>query len=184
MESRQRVDRLLVVLLALSLIVNVGVVWWFVKGRVDPATPKGPDVAVGSTLAPISGVTKDGQPLTVSYAEDAKPVVLYVFSPACVWCERNLESIATLSRLAGAKFRFVGVSLPSAATERQSPFEFPVVFAVGRLPFRATPQTVVVGRDGRVLQSWMGAYVGKTKEEMEKYFGTSLPGLEARANGG
>ena len=41
----------------------------------------------------------------------------------------------------------------------------------------ATPQTIVVSRDGTVTQAWTGAYIGNTLIEMESYLGHKLPGL-------
>ncbi len=181
MESHNRVDRFLVALLALSLVVNVAVVWWAVKGR-SAAPP--PDVTVGETLPSITGVSVDGKPMTVSYNGQPRPTVLYVFSPTCTWCERNLENIRTLSKSAGDKYQFVGVSLPAAVKERTTPFNFPVVFANGQTPFRGTPQTLVVGADGKVLQSWKGAYAGSTKQQIESFFKTQLPGLDVRSTNG
>jgi hypothetical protein len=40
-----------------------------------------------------------------------------------------------------------------------------------------TPQTIVVSPEGRVLQNWMGAYVGNQKSEVEAFFHVSLPDL-------
>lgn len=40
-----------------------------------------------------------------------------------------------------------------------------------------TPQTIVVSPEGRVLQNWMGAYVGDKKSQVEAFFHVTLPGL-------
>ena len=34
----------------------------------------------------------------------------------------------------------------------------------------ATPQTLVISPQGRVLKSWRGAYTGTVQEEVEAYF--------------
>lgn len=39
------------------------------------------------------------------------------------------------------------------------------------------PQTIVVSAEGRILQSWMGAYAGEQRKAIEAYFHVSLPGL-------
>ena len=36
--------------------------------------------------------------------------------------------------------------------------------------FDGTPHTVVVSRDGKVVQSWPGAYVGKSEQDVAAYF--------------
>ncbi len=184
METARRVDRFLVFLLAVSLLVNVAVVWRFANRRVNTAAVAGPDVQVGATLDPLVGVSEDGRPMTVSYDGDARPVVLYVFSPTCVWCERNVENIGTLAKSASSGFRFVGVSLSAPTETPQGTVDFPVIFSDGRVPFRSTPQTVVVGPNGRVLRSWTGAYSGSSKSEIEDYFAVRLPGLQTKRKGG
>ena len=181
MTATNKADRVLLALLALSLVANVAVVGWLVRGGPGAAAPT---IAVGTKLDPITGVSKDGAPLTVSFEGD-KPVVLYVFSPACVWCERNRTSIQSLVSAGTARFRFVGVSLAPNTNGGDDGFEFPVVFSDGRpLPFASTPLTLVVGRDGRVLQSWPGAYTGPAKRRIEEYFAVSLPALVTSRNGG
>jgi hypothetical protein len=42
---------------------------------------------------------------------------------------------------------------------------------------RSTPQTIVVSPEGKVLQNWVGAYVGGQKSQVEAFFHVSLPGL-------
>lgn len=183
-----RLDRLLLLLLAVSLCINVGVVWWFVKGRVaTPDARRRPDVAVGMILKPIAGVLASGQATTISYSEDQRPLVLYVVSGTCKWCERNLNSISALSQFAGARYRFVGISLSSDASDakgQEPPFRFPVVLTTGPVPFQSTPQTIVVASNGRVMRSWTGAYIGATKLEIERYFGARLPDIRLGSHGG
>jgi hypothetical protein len=179
-----RFDGVVLSLLALSLLLNIAVVWWFVKGRGAVTDRQGaPDVAIGSTLRPIVGVSPSGQPTMVSYGGDTRPIVLYVFSPACRWCQRNLDSVNALSRSAGMRFRFVGVSLSVSSAGDPPPYAFPIVQPTEPIPFRATPQTVVVASDGRVLRNWIGAFVGRNKVELEAFFSAQLPGIEVRSQG-
>lgn len=41
----------------------------------------------------------------------------------------------------------------------------------------ATPQTIVVSPEGKVIKNWMGAYSGDKAREVEEYFNVRLPGL-------
>jgi hypothetical protein len=45
------------------------------------------------------------------------------------------------------------------------------------MPFKATPQTIVLTRKGTVLRSWTGAYAGEVRREIEEYFDVVLPPL-------
>jgi hypothetical protein len=173
-DSRGRFDVVLLPLLALSLASNVAVVGTFVANQKAQGRP---DVPIGTTLKPIAGTIDGGHATTVSYGGD-KPVVLYIFSSTCSWCERNLASISSLSEKAGSRYRFIGISLPSSGKGHSASFNFPVVLTGGGVPFRATPQTLVVDAGGRVVKSWMGAYTGNTKTEIEQFFSLKLPNLE------
>lgn len=41
----------------------------------------------------------------------------------------------------------------------------------------STPQTIVVGSDGRVVENWLGAYTGDTLVAIENFFLVEMPGL-------
>jgi hypothetical protein len=41
----------------------------------------------------------------------------------------------------------------------------------------STPQTIVISPEAKVLQDWIGAYVGDQKSQVEAFFHVSLPGL-------
>jgi hypothetical protein len=38
-----------------------------------------------------------------------------------------------------------------------------------------TPQTLLIGKTGRVEKVWTGAYLGATKAEIEKTFSVTIP---------
>jgi len=65
----------------------------------------------GVAVPPIPAKGLDGHQEVLSYDKTGQPTVLYVFTPACVWCARNLENFKTLVDKEGAQFRFLGVSL-------------------------------------------------------------------------
>jgi hypothetical protein len=119
---------------------------------------------------------------TVSYSDIGLPTVIYVFSPDCAWCERNLPNIRALSARKDS-FRFIGISLAEGRLKEYleaRKLEFPVytnilpdtMLALG---LGATPQTIVVSPNGKVLKNWVGAYIGQVRSEVESYFGVALP---------
>jgi len=41
----------------------------------------------------------------------------------------------------------------------------------------STPQTIVISPEGKVVQDWVGAYVGEQKSQVEAFFHVNLPRL-------
>lgn len=132
-----------------------------------------------------------GGPANVSYG-DADYTVLYVFRPSCIWCARNRALINRVSDHAGQRFRFIGITTvphkEAAAYLSTHELTFPAYADVSETWAKAyklgvTPQTIVVGRGGRVLKVWSGAFTGNTKTEVESYFSVKLPDLDWSAGG-
>jgi hypothetical protein len=82
------------------------------------------------------------------------------------------------------------VALSLAADTGDTAKHFPTHVAVyvdpaadmyGPYHLGATPATIVISSAGRVLKSWVGAYAGTVKTEVEAYFGVGLPGLVPNA---
>lgn len=182
----------LLVLLAVSLGANV-----YLARRVFSPPPQGPPpLAKGATVSPLIATRLDGKQQTLSYAE--KKTVLYVFTPSCPWCKRNLPNIKRLVELKGTEYRFVGISLEAEGlspyvTEHQLPFAiYTNVSQEQRDAYHlgGVPQTLVISERGTVVQNWFGAYVDAQQAEIEKFFEVRLPGLAgppahaAEGNGG
>jgi hypothetical protein len=153
------------------------------KGALDPVS----GVRAGARF-PISLPVLDaaGKPAVLNFAEDSRPTVVYVLSPLCGWCKRNEANIKTLMADAGARFRFIGLSvegksLKEYAAENRAPFPVYLVSSqdqVKSLHLDGTPQTVVIDATGKVEKAWQGAYLEGNKKEIEKFFGVKLPGLQ------
>ncbi len=140
---------------------------------------------VGATVPPIAAKRLDGQQDTISYENTREPTVLYVFTPACSWCARNIDNFKKLVLKERGQFRIVGISL---SQERLSEYveknglNIPIYVGLSEETKRAyklgsTPQTIVISPEGKVLQDWAGAYVGDQKSQVEAFFHVSLPGL-------
>ncbi len=161
-------------------------------GGVARAAP----LAVGAVVPPLTATGLDGARTTIAYdsTRDGRLTVLYVFTPQCVWCARNLANLkALLTAKQGAPdVRFVGLSLAPdsvgtyVAQQGLTPL-LPVVVTrlsaatMSAYHFGGTPQTVVISPDGRVVKNWSGAWTQKTQAEVEAFFHVTLPGLQLRA---
>ena len=51
---------------------------------------------IGTNVPPITAMRLGGQVETISYASSDRPTVLYVFTPQCGWCTRNLDNLKAL----------------------------------------------------------------------------------------
>lgn len=103
---------------------------------------------------------------------------LYVWSPGCDWCTRNLDNAKALQQAAG---KFVSIAaMPYGVKEYVDlhGITYPVYYGAKNLGITKTPYTLVV-KDGVVSQLWGGAWTpeGESRVQIEKYFGIVLPGL-------
>jgi peroxiredoxin len=182
-------DFFLLVLLAGSLALNV-YLGWSVKrlGAAAAGVPPAPvKLSAGAAVGPVTATDLGGKQETIGYVDSDKPTVFYVFSPACVWCERNAQNINAVAAR-GESFRFVGLSLSDEGlTEyvQSHHLSFPVYKAVSEesvkmLGLGSTPQTIVISPDGHVLKNWSGAYTVSVQPEVEEFFKVRLPGLAAQ----
>jgi hypothetical protein len=114
---------------------------------------------------------------------NAKPMVLYILRPGCVWCERNSQNIATLVSQLKSKYDFIGLSLANEGLEEfihREDIRFPVYSdipssALIRYRLGGTPETIVLYK-GKVVKSWAGAYIGDPiKSDVEEFFSVRLP---------
>src|SRR4051812_2455743 len=95
----------LLLLLAASLAGNI----YLARRAFGPPPAPIPPLAKGASVPPMPVQALDGRSATISY-EDT-PTVLYIFSPTCPWCRRNLPNVRKLFADAGTRYRFVGLSL-------------------------------------------------------------------------
>jgi peroxiredoxin len=182
----RRVIWAMFVILLVSLSVNL-LLAYRIKGMSEAAAKAStPRVLVaGESVPPFEASSLGGRREVVSYAGGDRPVVLYVFSPTCSWCERNLENFKALLSQKGDAYRFVGLSVTDRGLKEyvaDKRLDLPVYYdpaedAAGEYKIGGTPQTLVISPEGKVLQNWVGAYVGPQQAEVEKFFGVRLPGV-------
>jgi peroxiredoxin len=140
---------------------------------------------VGASVTPITARRLGGEEEVISYPDSNKATVLYVFTPTCIWCARNMDNLKTLIDKESGQYRVIGLSLSQeglAEYVAKNGLKLPVYSGLSPDTLKtyklgSTPQTVVISPEGRVLQDWAGAYVGDQKSQVEAFFHVSLPGL-------
>jgi peroxiredoxin len=139
----------------------------------------------GTAVPSFQAVDLEGHTRTVAYDQELKPTVLYIFTPPCSWCSRNMDNFKALVAREGAEYRFIGLSLSKDGLPQyvvRQGLTIPVYTGLSTemqkvYKLGGTPETIVVSPEGRVLQDWMGAYVGDQKSQVEAFFHVTLPGL-------
>ena len=139
-------------------------------------------ISEGTTVPPLQGRDLDGVSKTIRFDDYSGATVIYVVSPQCGWCEQNAPNIAYLSQHASS-FRFFAVStlsdgIPEFVQRTGLPFPIlrdPSPETVRAFRLRATPTTIVVSREGKVIKYWQGAFQTPTKNAVGHFFGISFP---------
>ena len=140
---------------------------------------------IGAVVPPIAAKRLDGQQEMISYYGAKGPTVLYIFTPPCTWCARNWDNLKALLDKMDTQYRFIGLSLSDEGLTEyvaKNGLRLPVYSGLSpetekTYKLGSTPQTLVVSPDGKVLQDWVGAYVGEQKSQVEAFFHVTLPGL-------
>ncbi|HET8925251.1 MAG TPA: TlpA disulfide reductase family protein [Candidatus Acidoferrum sp.] len=143
---------------------------------------------VAGTFAPplrLKGL--DGRTVELTYADGGRPTLLYIFTPSCSWCARNLDNFKALVDKESGQYRFISLSLSEeglAEYVARNNLSVPVYCGLSPETLATyklgnTPQTIVVSPKGKVLQDWVGAYVGEQKSQIEAFFHITLPGIRS-----
>ncbi|HKH98458.1 MAG TPA: TlpA disulfide reductase family protein [Candidatus Sulfotelmatobacter sp.] len=170
-------------LLAMSVFLNVFLARKVAFLRVQNKVLVDSDqLQVGSPVPPLTGSSPSGTPMSVRFGDVRIPTVLYIFSPQCGWCAKNIENFRSLISQAGTGYRVVGLS-----TTRQDLDDYlsrerlilPVFASLDSVLIAAyhvnsTPTTIVISPDGKVLRVWTGAYQDGLRHEVEAFLGVHL----------
>jgi peroxiredoxin len=142
-------------------------------------------LGVGMVVQPITTKRPGGEREVIAY-QGQRPTVLYVFSPQCEWCARNIDNFRTIVGKANQEYRVIGLSLSEEGLEdyvASNHLDIPVYVASKDVQKQyrlgVTPQTLVISPEGRVLKDWAGAYAGQQKSQIEHFFHLKLPGLRS-----
>lgn len=142
-------------------------------------------LTLGGVLPPIEAKELNGQVKIIEYKSSELPTILYVFTPPCGWCAKNVSNVKTLSEKMKGRYRMIGLSLSGASLGEyvsKHGLQFPIYTdpspaVVMSYRLAGTPETFLVSNDGKLVREWKGAYIGTNKKEIEEYFGVELPGL-------
>jgi peroxiredoxin len=190
LEKPSRTSHPVLTVVTLALIASVGLnvlLAQKIRNVIHERTVKISDrrLTVGVTVPPITAKRFDGQQGLISYQDAEQSTVLYIFTPSCTWCARNMDNFKTLLDKENGTYRFIGLSLSAEGLEEyvaKNDLKLPVYSGLSPETLRAyklgsTPQTIVISPERKVLQDWAGAYVGDQKSQIEAFFHVSLPGL-------
>jgi hypothetical protein len=181
---------LLVVSMTLNGLLTWRAIYWRHRAVGAPVAQNRPpsDPLAAMTAVPVlKGKHLDGSDAIVEFKRPGVPTLLYLMSPSCGWCARNLANFKALVEQSKNKYRVVAVStttegLPEYAKKNR--LAGPDVELVLDVPesvlqtddLLATPQTLLISSEGKLIQRWQGAYVG-SQAEIEGKLGVRLPGL-------
>jgi hypothetical protein len=146
--------------------------WWaFLTAESRQAAARPDERAViGQQAPPVIARDLDGEWRRLDFSATSH-AILYVTSPQCGWCTRNIPNVKALAQAAAGEYAFIGLfSGTGDAREyrERHGLTFPLYTAVddaSRDAYRmiGTPQTVVI-RNGVVVANWIGAYGGQSGE--------------------
>lgn len=139
----------------------------------------------GDKVPSFTAKDPQGQTAVMDYGGTNLPTVVFVITPSCSWCTKNMMNVKTLAEKAKNRYRFVAFSLSAenlAAYVAEHHLPFPVYTDLPLVPMReyklgGTPETIVVSPQGEVLKTFSGAFEDELQKDVETYFGVALPGL-------
>lgn len=187
--SINRPDKVLLIVLVVSLGLNAALSV-VLLGRTpisSPAKSTRPVPAIGKILPPLELKQKDGSRVVVKLDTDARRSLIYVIAPGCIWCARNLANIATaLKTTQPIRTILVSLASPNTPDPLLDQLKFseiyyqPSVATMTAYGLGGTPQSMIIAPTGKLEKLWLGAYTGNTVEDIESFFGVTLPGLIER----
>ena len=148
------------VVVALGAVAAAAFVWWSSSGEADPV--------VAGARAPAFTLPKVGAPGDVSMADlKGKVVLINFWATWCKPCEDEMPAMERLYRAVGQQgFELVAVSVdesgePVEAFRKRLGLSFPIVLdstqeVAGRYQAFRFPETLLVGRDGVVVEKYIG----------------------------
>jgi len=175
-------DGVIAVLLLMSVVLNA---LFLYQPRVAARSRAQGLWAVG-TVAPPLGVDSDnGERKWLEWEDRTRPMVLYVYSPKCRWCERNVGSLRSLVAQASGRFDVIGISVLRDEGRRTYLIDRGIpmpafFFKSGAMQqgyrFGQTPQTIVVGAKGVVLANWV-PYTSDIQLNIRSILGVTVPAV-------
>lgn len=185
-DSKAGVLSIALALLVFSVVLNVVAARRIsTLQRAIDRTDSQHSLEVGVTVPEIVGLDSKGSPVFLHYGDVSVPTVLYVFTPQCGWCRKNLTNFRALIDQSNGRYRVVGIALTRQDLDlylQEQKFQVPI-YADIRSDVRdiyhlgGTPDTIVVSPAGKVLKVWHGAYQADTKRDIERFLQVHLPDI-------
>ena len=169
-------------LLSASILLNVYLlsVLYSHPDQSDPLAKAGTSFVSGLRITGPHGTRK-----TLKFAGD-RTTVLYVFSPECRYCAQNEPAIQALSHRLTGNVNVVLASLTDVGLDdylnRHHITQSAVVVDSSDARLHSligTPQTIVVGQNGIAQRVWAGAFTSPIRDEIQSFFGVSIPALDS-----
>ena len=182
--GEQSSKAVLLLVLTISVGINIRLLIKQEYSPRDELQQVDPSSTIGSSLRSMELEDIHGETRTISL-ERNKPTVLYIFNPSCKWCEQNLANIETLASQRHDEYHFIGVAITRSGLEDYLKHHMLMFKCYGppsswisrALAIKATPQTLVISKDGKIIHNWVGAFVNTTSQQVEAEFKMKLPGL-------
>jgi hypothetical protein len=174
-------DTVLMALLVVSVVFNWVLVY---RPNVVSRSSRRPAMwTVGTIAPPLIVDDTEGQRVWLEWDAQKKPTVLYLFSPDCGWCDRNLQGARMLITLRSDKYDVTTIALmgPSGWGNKPradlgvKPYSISSTVRKAGYALSGTPQTVVIGQRGKILANWMGAYNTAIQKDIERVLGVQVP---------
>ena len=148
-----------------------------------------PEPRRGVLVTALSGFGIEGKPIEIPVVNTGKPTLLLAFSPKCGHCAENWPSWEKMiSALSDKAVRLVLLNVSPYQVDqvylaRHCASGLPVLATMDRgflkeLGFGSTPQTVLIGSDGRIQNVWTGVLRPNEVDEIIRGFGQSCMGSE------
>lgn len=181
--SKASLGVLLLLICSLGINLLLGIRVSRLNGMVE-SLRFGNDLSIGTRVPGIQGRLLGSGTRDLEFTESRVPTLLYVFRPDCGWCQKNLSNLRTLIAASGARYRIVGLALPSIPTTLESylqttQLKLPVYTDIAETSIEAyhlggTPETIVVSPKSEVLRVWIWAYQGPMLKDIENYLRVRL----------
>jgi peroxiredoxin len=140
---------------------------------------------IGESIAPLVASDDLGHVVTYDFKAEPTPTIVYIFTPKCGWCARNLANIKSIAAQTPGRYQVLGLSLTDEGLKdyvSRSNITFPYLSdpapnTIAALRFGGTPATFVIDSAGHLQKMWAGAYVGDEKLDVERSLAVTLPGV-------
>ena len=152
----------------------------------SPPAPAAQALAAGDTLPVVPLMSLTGEPLELRAPSDARPVLLFVFSPTCSICHETLPVWKELYQAAQAQaVEVVGLSVLPPATTAQyvranevpwNVYSFAGNDAIRTMRIERVPFTVLLDGTGRISLAIGGRLTADQQAEIARAFETETPG--------